>query len=208
MDLSAVGQQGSSGHPAKAIAPKQAASSRDAVDAIPVKLHFFPYSHQARTQQRQPPPLKLREPVRDTSMDSPVVTKLFRQLFRQHPACQRRNIANLAAAVRHNVRRQHAQQHHQTPHGRLLSTSGIRERGGKPAPARNESNWQQRTTLLQRDMKEEYNKYPMVTANDLRARRERPRRVKMLMRDFIEGLFAPICRVGGGEAEEQCAQIR
>lgn len=38
---------------------------------------------------------------------------------------------------------------------------------------------------------EEYEKYPMVTADDLRARTERPRRVKMLMRDFIEGLSAP-----------------
>ncbi|KAL1844638.1 hypothetical protein VTK73DRAFT_2126 [Phialemonium thermophilum] len=37
------------------------------------------------------------------------------------------------------------------------------------------------------DMSEEYKKYPMVTAMDLRARKERPRRVKMLMRDFIEG---------------------
>jgi hypothetical protein len=36
-------------------------------------------------------------------------------------------------------------------------------------------------------MSEEYNKYPMVTADQLRGRRERPRRVKMLTRDFIEG---------------------
>ncbi|KAK3372466.1 S-adenosyl-L-methionine-dependent methyltransferase [Podospora didyma] len=125
-------------------------------------------------------------------MDSLVVTQLFRQLFRQHPACQRRNIANLAAAVHRNVSRQSPQQQHRNSQIRLLSTSGRRERGGKPAPARNESNWQQRTTLLQRDMKEEYSKYPMVTANDLRARRERPRRVKMLMRDFIEdSLYNP-----------------
>jgi hypothetical protein len=36
-------------------------------------------------------------------------------------------------------------------------------------------------------MSEEYQKYPMVTADQLRGRRERPRRVKMLTRDFIEG---------------------
>jgi hypothetical protein len=38
-------------------------------------------------------------------------------------------------------------------------------------------------------MSEEYNKYPMVTADQLRGRRDRPRRVKMLTRDFIEGNF-------------------
>jgi hypothetical protein len=38
------------------------------------------------------------------------------------------------------------------------------------------------------DMSEEYKKYPMVTADQLRGRRERPRRVKMLTRDFIEGI--------------------
>jgi hypothetical protein len=39
-------------------------------------------------------------------------------------------------------------------------------------------------------MSEEYNKYPMVTADQLRGRKERPRRVKMLTRDFIEGMKA------------------
>jgi hypothetical protein len=54
---------------------------------------------------------------------------------------------------------------------------------------RNESNWQQRSDLFSEDKLEEYNKYPMVTADQLRGRRERPRRVKMLTRDFIEGRF-------------------
>jgi len=40
------------------------------------------------------------------------------------------------------------------------------------------------------DMAEEFDKFPMVTADQLRSRRERPRRVKMFTRDFIEGTKA------------------
>ncbi|KAJ5037565.1 uncharacterized protein L3040_007737 [Drepanopeziza brunnea f. sp. 'multigermtubi'] len=50
----------------------------------------------------------------------------------------------------------------------------------------------QRTDLFPLDMSGEYQKYPMVTADQLRGRKERPRRVKMLMRDFIEdSLYNP-----------------
>ncbi|KAK4043697.1 S-adenosyl-L-methionine-dependent methyltransferase [Parachaetomium inaequale] len=128
-------------------------------------------------------------------MDSPIVTQLFRQLFRRHPACQsRRNLATLATALR-DVRRQrlheqqlrHLQQHHQ--HRSYVS----RGRGGPGAGTpQAENNWQQRTDIFQHDMSEEFQKYPMLTAMDLRGRKERPRRVKMLMRDFIEdSLYNP-----------------
>lgn len=55
-----------------------------------------------------------------------------------------------------------------------------------------ESSWQQRTDHFPQDKAEEYKKYPSVTADALRGRRERPRRAKMLMSDFIEdSLYNP-----------------
>ena len=41
--------------------------------------------------------------------------------------------------------------------------------------------------MFPRDKANEFEKYPLVTAEMLSRRKERPRRVKMLMRDFIEG---------------------
>ncbi|KAJ9149736.1 Protein arginine methyltransferase NDUFAF7 [Coniochaeta hoffmannii] len=111
-------------------------------------------------------------------MDSPIVTQLFRQLFRHRACPSRQNFVKLATTIQH-VRRQQQR--------RLYSD----ERGARNTP-RNESNWQQRTDLFPVDMSEEYKKYPMVTADDLRSRKDRPRRVKMLMRDFIEdSLYNP-----------------
>ncbi|KAJ9669231.1 hypothetical protein H2201_000583 [Coniosporium apollinis] len=50
----------------------------------------------------------------------------------------------------------------------------------------------ERTEVFPQDKSEEFRRYPLVTANDLRTRRERPKRVKMLMRDFIEdSLYNP-----------------
>ena len=128
-------------------------------------------------------------------MDSPIVTQLFRQLFRHHPACQsRRNLATLATALR-DVRRQrlHDQQLRQPQHHHQHRHYATRGRGVSGSGSdRTESNWQQRTDIFQQDMSEEFQKYPMVTALDLRGRKDRPRRVKMLMRDFIEGSCADV----------------
>jgi hypothetical protein len=108
-------------------------------------------------------------------MDSPVITQLFRQLFR-HPTCQSvRSHSTLPFRIQHVRRIQR----------RCISD----HRGeGIEGSSRSESNWQQRTDAFPLDKLEEFNKYPMVTADQLRGRRERPKRVKMLTRDFIEGL--------------------
>ena len=63
----------------------------------------------------------------------------------------------------------------------------VRGAKGKNA-ATEDAHWQQRTSLISPDMAKEYKSYPMVTAKELRDRRERPRQVKMFMRDFIEGM--------------------
>jgi hypothetical protein len=123
-------------------------------------------------------------------MDSPIVTQLFRQLFRRHPACQsRRNLATLATALRdvrqqrlHEQQLRHLQQHHHTPRRSYATRSR-----GSAGDAQSETNWQQRTDVFQQDMSEEFKAFPLVNAMDLRLRKTRPRRVKMLMRDFIEG---------------------
>ena len=52
----------------------------------------------------------------------------------------------------------------------------------------NTSSWQQRLNSFPPDKIKDYEKAPMVTSGVLRSRRERPRNVKMLARDFIEGL--------------------
>jgi hypothetical protein len=115
------------------------------------------------------------------SMDSPLLTRLFRQLF-SHRACQ-----SLRSHSELPFRIQGARRHGQ----RQCISSTSRRRDGAGDARRNESHWQQRTDMFPLDMSEEYQKYPMVTADQLRGRRERPRRVKMLTRDFIEGCPNP-----------------
>ncbi|RDA89163.1 hypothetical protein CP532_2262 [Ophiocordyceps camponoti-leonardi (nom. inval.)] len=102
-------------------------------------------------------------------MESPplIASRLFKHLFqRRSPACLRRQWGSSAAKT----------------------TSSVRDRGMKT----NESRWQQRTNVLPEDRSEEFRKYPYLTARDLRRRTERPRRAKMLLRDFIEdSLYNP-----------------
>jgi hypothetical protein len=78
----------------------------------------------------------------------------------------------------------------QCQHRTVFGTSRDPEKkyGAKPGDQRA---WQQRVELNVEDRKEEFRAYPMVTADMLRSRKTRPRRVKMLLRDFIEGLVLP-----------------
>jgi hypothetical protein len=112
------------------------------------------------------------------SMDSPIISRLFRQLF-THRACQS---LRSHSALPFRIQR--------AKHGQTRCMSSRIGDGGE-GTSRNESHWQQRTDMFPLDMSEEYQKYPMVTADQLKGRRERPRRVKMLTRDFIEGWFRP-----------------
>ena len=101
-------------------------------------------------------------------MDSPIVTQLFRQLFR-HPACQtlRRPPSSIARQTRPFLTRR-------TPTKRKTQDDGMlwTKRGDVP-----------------KNIDEEYWSYPLVTAKELRNRRERPRQVKMLTREFIDGKY-------------------
>ncbi|EPS31531.1 hypothetical protein PDE_06486 [Penicillium oxalicum 114-2] len=104
-------------------------------------------------------------------MDSPVLNQLLRQLFR-HPACQtlRRPPASLSRQTRTFLTRR-------TPAKRKSQDDGMlwTKRGDYP-----------------KNIDEEYWQYPTVTAKDLKNRRERPRQVKMLTREFIDdSLYNP-----------------
>ncbi|KAL3422209.1 SAM-dependent methyltransferase [Phlyctema vagabunda] len=109
-------------------------------------------------------------------MDSPIVARLFRQLFARR-ACQ-----SLHSPSSVPFRIHHAQR-------RCMSDGKER---GKKTTAADDKNWQQRSYIMPPDMSEEYSRYPLVTSEDLKWRKERPRRVRMLTRDFIEdSLYNP-----------------
>ena len=107
-------------------------------------------------------------------MESPLVARIFRRLL-SHETCSR---LRYSASLRYG-KLSIARAYHDITGGR-----GIKD---DDDPATERTHWQQRTDLFPQNRSAEYEKYPMVTADMLRSRRERPKRVKMLMRDFIEG---------------------
>jgi hypothetical protein len=109
------------------------------------------------------------------SMDSPLATQLFRQLFSHRSArCLARG------SQRARVPAPHAP----------IQRRGMASR--LEGETKRESKWTPRQNAFPNERMEEFERYPMVTADQLKLRRERPRRVKMLMRDFIDGRHHPL----------------
>lgn len=105
-------------------------------------------------------------------MDSPIVAQLFRQLFRHRPRGCKGNLPRLPNGISPGPgRRMYAA-------GRPSSDRGMKK---------NESRWQQRTNILPQDRSAEFAEYPYISLAELKQRKERPRKVKMLLRDFIDG---------------------
>ena len=108
-------------------------------------------------------------------MDSPLASKIFSCLL-SHQTCSRLRFypptsgpLSLSALGRRYYR-------------------GSQENEGDD-DSRQTSDWQMRTDIFPPDKLREYERYPMVTSDMLRSRKERPKRVKMLARDFIEGIL-------------------
>jgi hypothetical protein len=103
------------------------------------------------------------------AMDTPVLNYIFRQLYAPPRRCLRsRSFPPLKKPSREQQCRTSA-----------LRRSQDDGQGG--------SRWQQRIDAFPRDMSKQLREYPKLTAGDLRHRTQRPRRVRMLARDFIEG---------------------
>src|SRR5690348_800036 len=107
------------------------------------------------------------------AMDLQVVTQLFRQLFR-HSGCQflkaRPGLASRKPSCPFN-----SATHQQLSTLTRKSATGRRKRDDG-------TYWRQRMDEFPKDMSTEMREYPLVTSGDLRSRRERPTRVKMLTR--------------------------
>ncbi|KAH9826269.1 protein arginine methyltransferase [Teratosphaeria destructans] len=119
-------------------------------------------------------------------MDSPAVNHLFRRLASHH-FCQ----AHPPPAAL-SIPTTRAPSNKQQCRYRSVPSTYARSAPEKKPKTTSESNWQQRTDHFPLDKADEYKRYPTVTSDHLRSRKERPKRVKMLMRDFIEdSLYNP-----------------
>ncbi|GES58876.1 COG1565 domain protein [Aspergillus terreus] len=116
-------------------------------------------------------------------MDSPVLNQLFRQLFR-HPHCQSLRSSSALSGRRPNGLRLSPPSHQQC-------RPFLTRRAPKKKSADDGKLWTKRGDYP-KDIMEDWNSCPMVTAKELRHFRERPRQVKMLTREFIDdSLYNP-----------------
>ena len=99
---------------------------------------------------------------------------LVRSLFRQLATSRHSNCLHLQSAAA-------PQSTSQSQQRRRYVSRRTREKNERG------SQWQQRIDAFPKDMSTQLVEYPKVTSRDLRNRRERPKRVKMLARDFVEG---------------------
>lgn len=108
-------------------------------------------------------------------MDSPLINSIFRQLFSPARGCLKQQ-AHLRSSFQKTLKEQRR-------------TYALRQ---GDSDGKGGSNWQQRLDHFPRDVSKQLREYPRVTARDLRYRTNRPRRVKMLTRDFIDdSLYNP-----------------
>jgi len=129
--------------------------------------------------------VRKRNPRASTShqpptMDSPAITRIFRRLLSHNTCSKIRYRPTLGYGHQLTAYRQRRT---------IFGFGNRREKryGDAAAEQRNEPAWRRRQDIIQDGKTEEYKLYPMVTADELRTRKQRPRRVKMLLRDFIEG---------------------
>ena len=114
-------------------------------------------------------------------MDSSLINRIFRRLL-SHETCSK---------VRHAT--SIPPRHQLVAHTSYRTFLGVTKpvKGRYSNKEREKAIWRQRVELEQDDKREEFKESPLVTADQLRGNKKRPRRVKMLLRDFIEGQ-API----------------
>ena len=111
-----------------------------------------------------------------------MLNHLFRRLFR-HRACQRPQGPTALSPI---IRTTFTASHPGQGQGQWRSFLSRRKQLGNDGKE-NKNTWYRRGDYP-RDLTEELEAYPLVTAKELRSHRERPRRVKMMTREFIEGI--------------------
>jgi hypothetical protein len=118
-------------------------------------------------------------------MDSPLVNRIFRRLF-AHETCS----ALRYTRARPTCGRIAATQCRLHERRTFFGIPEIKESSRYSSPKQHkgkDDDWQQRAVLTFEDKTDEYNNAVLVTSEELQSRKTRPKGVKMLTRDFIEG---------------------